>query len=369
MSALFARLRHPFVILMAGLVMVGGGLLAVSTPAIAAGPTYSVMNTSEYTPDGVYFRNSPNWDDTSRVSGWGVYAGNRVQLQCWSRGTNVPRRDGGSNTIWYKANNVSRPTAPGGRTNQGWINAHFVNDGTGPGQVAPGVPPCDSSQPLPGGGSLYYSPYDGPDIKVYKNRWPFDSAYNWVSAPSPATVTLDQKVWQPGCNASNSVPQSPANKRITTLAGWSSGRNGPIMYLTARPSGWEAVNFILLIDPGNKDAYYNGGCDKAYPNKSAMLADWLARDKNHVLMVLAGEYTADYDHPVNGYAHAGIQNKLFPAIRDYPVISGRSIRSQAIVCNYDGVDHETMWMRFKGKMNDTNHTSCPGSPSSAPWHP
>jgi len=119
----------------------GVGMTLEAVPAAAA-PVHPVMNTGEYPPDGVYFRNSPQWNDTSRISGWGVYAGNRVQLRCWGTGTDVPRRDGGRNTLWYRALNVTRPGAPGGRENSGWINAHFVNDGTGPGQVVSGVPRC-----------------------------------------------------------------------------------------------------------------------------------------------------------------------------------------------------------------------------------
>lgn len=123
--------------------------LVLGLPAFAAGPVYSVMNTSEYPPDGVYFRTAPDWAKADRTAGFGVYAGDRVQLRCHASGTNVPRRDGGTNTIWYQADNTSRTTVAG-RANAGWINAHFVNDGTGPNQVAPGVPACGAGPaPVP----------------------------------------------------------------------------------------------------------------------------------------------------------------------------------------------------------------------------
>lgn len=115
--------------------------VAMAGPASAASPIYPVMNTSEYPPDGVYFRTGPDWARVDRTTGYGVYAGERVRLKCHASGTNVPRRDGRSNTVWYSADNTSRPTVAG-RANSGWINAHFVNDGTGPNQVAPGVPAC-----------------------------------------------------------------------------------------------------------------------------------------------------------------------------------------------------------------------------------
>ena len=114
--------------------------------AAAAEPVYPVMNTSEYPPDGIYFRNSPDWNNTSRITGLGVFAGDQVRLKCWENGTNVPRLDGGSNTVWYLADNVTRPTSPAGG-NSGWLNAHFVNDGTGPNEVAPGVIRCGTAPP------------------------------------------------------------------------------------------------------------------------------------------------------------------------------------------------------------------------------
>jgi hypothetical protein len=344
------------------------GMVATSAPASAGtGLVYHAVDADNDPYSGIYLRNGTSMGNVDRVYSRYMYYGNRFELNCGTWGESVGPYN---NRRWHNVRVIDGPAA--GQT--GWIADRYADTPNKANQPTPGEPECGASSqppaPLPGGGSLYYSPYDGSSIKVYKHRWPGDSAYTWVNAPSPATITLDQSTWQPGCNASRAVPQGqpPKDKRITTLAGWSSGRNGPIMYLYARPPGWEQIDFLLLIDPGNKDAYYTGACDTAYPSKSAMLADWLASSPNHRIMVLAGEYTADYAHPVNGYAHAGIQNKLFPAIRSYPVINGRNIRNQVVVCNYNGVNHEDMWMRYKGKMNDGNHTSCPGSPNTV-WHP
>lgn len=344
------------------------GSLSLTSPVVAAtGPIYSVMNTDEYPPDGVYFRNSPSWDDTDSVSGLGVYRDEQVQLKCWSRGSNVPRRDGGSNLVWYQAENTSRPTTADDRTNAGWLNAHFVDDGMAPGEVAPDVPPCsggDSSGELPGGGSLYFSPYPGDKIKVYSHFMGHTLFSHEVPEESPATVTLHSGQWE-SCNlpekATPSADQMPTDQRITTLSAWSLSRAEPFVYLDTHTDEWDTVNYVLLIDPGNTHDYYTEPCDE-----SSVLVHWLDASKDNVLMVLAGEYTADRAHPVNGYAHAGIQNKLFNAVRNYH--GSHNLRSQVVVCNYDTTNHEDMWLRYKGKMNDSDHTSCPGTPDSV-WHP
>lgn len=90
-------------------------------------PIFSVMNTSESPPDGVWFRNSPHMADTDRVAGHGVYAGDQVGLHCYAVGDSVgPYND----SLWYYVDNLTRPTALGnGASNVGYLNAHYVNDG------------------------------------------------------------------------------------------------------------------------------------------------------------------------------------------------------------------------------------------------
>jgi hypothetical protein len=60
-----------------------------STADAATGPVFTVMNTSESPPDGVYFRNTPSWNDTSRTYGLGVFMNEQVQLQCYAYGEAV----------------------------------------------------------------------------------------------------------------------------------------------------------------------------------------------------------------------------------------------------------------------------------------
>ena len=115
-----------------------GGSTPPPTPAL---PTFTVMNTSETPPDGVYFRNSPHTADTSRITGLGVYANERVQLQCWANGDNVGAF---SDHLWYRVTNVTRPSGSFGSfgTNAGYLNAHYINDGKNANVVDDGVPAC-----------------------------------------------------------------------------------------------------------------------------------------------------------------------------------------------------------------------------------
>jgi hypothetical protein len=116
-------------------------LVAIDSPAAdASGPVFTVMNTSEVPPDGVWFRNSPHTADTSRITGLGVYANERVQLGCYAFGDAVgPYND----SLWYFVLNVTRPTNDGA-PNQGYLNAHYINDGQNANVVDVGVPACGS---------------------------------------------------------------------------------------------------------------------------------------------------------------------------------------------------------------------------------
>jgi hypothetical protein len=370
------RLRLVLAVTLAAVVTTLGLTTVAKHASATSGPIFTVMNTSETLPDGVWFRNSPHTADTDRVTGHGVYKNEQVQLECYAQGDAVGPYN---NQLWYFALNVTRPTNAG-VTNQGYLNAHYINDGKLANQVDSGVPQCGATStppPLQSGGSLYYSPYNGPYITYHYG--PFNRLTKQVYAPSPATLTMDDNQWHKGsdCTAGYAIPNlngSANGKLINTLAGWSYGRNGPIMFLEARPTWWTQIHYILLFDPGSLDDYKNGVCDTKYPNKSFVLADWLAQSPANRLVVLAGAVTADYSDPLNGYAHAGIQNYLFPAIRSYPIIGGRNIRKQVVVCNYDGMKHEDVWINFKDEMNKSPITlsTCPTAPGYShivSWNP
>lgn len=113
------------------------GTVGSPTPPEPSRPVFTVMNTSEQPPDGVWFRDNPNVS-SPRLNGYGVYRGDRVQLQCFTWG---PVIGGYANRLWYRSANLTRPSAPG-RANVGWLNAHYVNDGKATNVVDAGVPAC-----------------------------------------------------------------------------------------------------------------------------------------------------------------------------------------------------------------------------------
>jgi hypothetical protein len=119
--------------------------LMVVAPASATGPVFTVMNTSETPPDGVWFRNSPQQNDTNRETGFGVYMNERVEAICYAWGDAVGPY---ANRVWYYANNVTRPTV-NGHANTGYVNTHYVNDGMSANQVAAGIPQCGVTPPPP----------------------------------------------------------------------------------------------------------------------------------------------------------------------------------------------------------------------------
>lgn len=227
--------------------------------------------------------------------------------------------------------------------------------------VLTGVPPV--------GGSLYYSPYDGSVIKYPRDP---DGVY----APAPATLTLDRKVWTsrtPACGATKAVPSESLlygknGKQLTTLAGWSAGRLGPVYFLSSK-SPWKAmISHIMLIDPGS-DVYLDASsCDAKY-DQSRLYADWLARSARNRLTILAGDPTA---HCRPGPCDfAGIKKKVFPRIISHPKIGNRSIRNQVTVCYYAKLIHEDAWLRLRGAMNSAppNPTTCPAVRGYTGWHP
>jgi uncharacterized membrane protein YgcG len=129
----------------AAALLTAGMAPAAQADSISNGPIFAVMNTSETPPDGVWFRWDAHTANTDRVTGHGVYWGERVQLRCYSWGDAVGAY---GNTLWYDVLNVTRPTNAGVE-NSGFINAHYINDGLAANQVDAGVPNCSAPAVAP----------------------------------------------------------------------------------------------------------------------------------------------------------------------------------------------------------------------------
>jgi hypothetical protein len=349
-------------------------IMTLATAAASAGPVFSVMNTSEQPPDGVWFRNSPRTADTERVTGLGVYAGEQIRAVCVRMGEAVGVY---GNRVWYYSENISRLSV-GRRPNVGYLNTHYVNDGMIANQVAPGVPQCGSTptpNPTPSVRAVYYSPF-GPGQKIPPG--------------GPAVLTRAKGEWtnpRVDCDTSRAIQGVPSSAR--TLSGWSIGRLGPIYYMArASAAQKQQINYVLLIDPGSYGEL-RGSCDnrslqvngtRQYRQAGQILASWLRANRSARLMVLAGDLTADRTHPVNGYAHAGIQNFYFNAIR----AAGQAVRSRVLVCDYHvpGTDphsndslnnsHSVMYNGSNRYVQQAPLTTCPsvsGAIKGASWRP
>jgi hypothetical protein len=121
-----------------------------STPAPSANPNstggspslppheFSVMNAA----GGVYWRSAPDWNTPESITGNGFYPGTIVLVSCYQSGAaNVP---GSVDNMWEQAS-----WAAGSGTGHGWINEHFIADGSAINQPSPGIPPCSSSTTPP----------------------------------------------------------------------------------------------------------------------------------------------------------------------------------------------------------------------------
>jgi hypothetical protein len=102
-------MRRPLVTVFLVIAMLMSGLAeAGHVAADSSGPIFTVMNTSETLPDGVWFRTAPYTADAIRVTGDGVYMGEQVQLQCYAFGQTVGQYN---DSLWYYSQNIpARPS-------------------------------------------------------------------------------------------------------------------------------------------------------------------------------------------------------------------------------------------------------------------
>jgi hypothetical protein len=321
------------------------GLTVASQSSVgaASGPVFTVMNTSETPPDGVWFRNSPHTSDTDRVTGHGIYVGDRVQLQCYAWGDAVGAY---ANQLWYYVNNTTRPAVPNGAPNVGYLNAHYVNDGAaanvvdaGVGQCGAPTPPAPTPPPSPI--TLFYSPFDQNQVGTHDCGSWCGQNLNLLDQ-SVNTSYLHQ--WFPnyphGCGDIGSAynAATPAGRYPTTLAGWSLGRLGPsLTLLQAARQGLgssilQNINYVLLIDPGPYGDL--SVCDRSI-NAGGAFANWLQLNPNAHLVVISGNLSQQNNSK-------GIQEVYFNEIRNIANANHSNIRSQVLVCNYP-IDHFTAY--------------------------
>ncbi len=170
----------------------GGGPSTGSRPAPSGNPNstggspslppheFFVMNAS----GGVYWRSAPNWSTPQAVAGDGFYPGTIILVSCYQSGaSNVP---GFADGMWEQASWVAGPG-----TGHGWINDHFIANGSAINQPSPGIPPCSSSPPPPPPppppptGTLSASNNNG-QMAVQVTNFPTGTTYFFCHAGSPS---------------------------------------------------------------------------------------------------------------------------------------------------------------------------------------
>lgn len=106
------------------------------TPAPLPAAEFHVMNAS----GGIYWRSAPDWNSAEATPGNGFYPDTVIKVSCYQSGSaNVP---GSSDAMWEQASWVA-----GSGGGSGWINEHFINDGSAINQPSPGIPPCAAPPP------------------------------------------------------------------------------------------------------------------------------------------------------------------------------------------------------------------------------
>jgi hypothetical protein len=164
--------------LVVGVFMMVAIAAALTVPVASADPTYQAMNAS----GGIYWRSAPDWNTPVAVSGNGVYDGTTIAVHCYQSGTAVP---GSNDTMWEQATVVAGPGH-----GSGWLNEHFINDGSAINQPSPGVPPCNAPAPPPapspppssGGGGLVFTVFNAEGGIYYR------SSPHWADTPKISGV-------------------------------------------------------------------------------------------------------------------------------------------------------------------------------------
>jgi hypothetical protein len=358
-------IRHRVAAALTAIAAIAAGLTVAPAATADAGPVFTVINTSETPPEGVWFRNSAHTNDTDRVTGHGVYAGEQVRLNCYEWGDAVGPY---GNALWYQATNLTRPTV-NGTPNAGHLNAHYVDDGQAANQIDPGVPPCRStpppSPPPPPAPAL------GSTVVFYSGKVTAGAA---EARASGADRVLTERArdwlrpWEtfdgtwPG--SQQCTPSAAAANfgglDVNRLAGWSLGRLGPIYALKYlhdhNDPQARRINYVVLYDPGDA-ATLLGGCDTDQRvDAAATLAWWLGLDADNRLVVMS----ADGPGGTITDRHAGIQQAYFPDLK------AQGLYGQVLVCNYPQLDHEQVyhdyaWLLTLDRRLATTEgfTSCP----------
>jgi len=169
----------------------------------------------------------------------------------------------------------------------------------------------------------------------------------------------------------------PLPTSVNTLAGWSNGRLGPMYFMHNYSTEWSRIHTIILFDPGS---YGEMNCDRelTHPSINEILVKWLQSPDNK-LLVLAGLATEDWSGRI---PHTSITwgEPKFTGLWNYYLhglwYQSHEVRSRAIICDYNKLDHEQILRLFypmvKASTLGFRPQGCPTSdlaPAPIRWSP
>lgn len=338
-----------------------------STPTPTTPTSTSLTFTVDNAAGGIYYRNSPHWADTSQTPGVGVYDGDSVQLICAGSGDPVGPYN---NTAWSYVNNLSR------NVGDGWVSEHFIDDGAPNDRWPAGESSCGASvpgSPTASGGSTPSQPTAGPGngpASVFYS--PNNDPTAGVGAGAIADLNIPLAGWTTDTKCGDAeAADIPAG--VSTLAGWSVGRLGPIYFLAAASAAQKAqVHRIILFDPGDTTDFVSPGfpkdifrqaCDQNY-NINALLVAWLGLSPSNRLTVLTGLDSEEKTGGDQGRStFAGLWKYYFAGIWNQP------FAWKAQVCDYDGMGHPEVLKNFAYIVNHPPPGPCPAGANLTPWNP
>lgn len=166
------RRRLGGVALVASLALTGVALEATPAHADTSNQTYTVdVNTAA---GGVYARSAPDSSATQRVTGYGVWPGDTVQLICGvTDGTPVGSYN---NKTWHFVVDLNNPGE-----GDFWLNGHYVDSPGVANQLAPGEAQCgENNQAVPGTAPAPKQPWQLPTSSGHD----YIDSVQWVDTPS-----------------------------------------------------------------------------------------------------------------------------------------------------------------------------------------
>ena len=273
--------------------------------------------------------------DSPNVAGltYGPGEGSTLGGVCQIRTSSTMRSGSYDNYLWHKVEF---------RGYHIYVNDTFTDSPSRNSQYVSGWPICGQTTPpnWPPGASVFFSGKGSAGASYASSAkasyiMTQDGSYNdrWTSSGCGTTEADD-------------YPEVVGQRRITTLAGHSNGRLGPLYVLAQGGSRRAAANYILMFDPGS---YGEMGCDRAV-SAEYLLANWLGSNNSNRLVIMAGAATAPN-------RHEGIQRTYFRVIKE------RGLNSRVLVCNVTKGDgywsHDDVIRGYAWMISQPPPTACP----------